>query len=215
MRISLKRRALLLAGGGLLGLALSARAQGDAPDPAAKAVRAFYDALLAVMKQADKLGIEGRYEKLARVIGATFDLAAMTRIAVGPDWNAIGPEQQAALVENFTRMTIATYASRFDGYSGERFEVEPTSEVRSTGRIVRSKLIPSNGEPVALNYLMRESGDTWKIVDVYLTGTISELATRRSEFNAILRSGGPTALIESLRQQADKQMSAKIRTGKS
>ena len=53
---------------------------------------------------------------------------------------------------------------------------------------------------------MRNSGDTWKIVDIYLSGTISELATQRSEFGAILKSGGPAALIESLRQQIDKLM---------
>jgi len=183
-----------------------ASAQADESDPAVKRIRAFYDSLLGVMKQADRLGIQGRYEKLAPAIRATFDLAAMTRIAVGPDWNAIAPEQQSELIESFGRMTIATYANRFDGYSGERFEVEAQSEVRSTGRIVRTKLVPGSGEPVTLNYLMRGSGDAWKIVDVYLTGTISELATRRAEFVAILRTGGPNALIESLRQQADKLM---------
>jgi phospholipid transport system substrate-binding protein len=55
---------------------------------------------------------------------------------------------------------------------------------------------------------MRDSGGTWKVVDVYLTGTISELATRRSEFAAILKSGGPSTLIESLRQKTEKLMRA-------
>jgi phospholipid transport system substrate-binding protein len=206
--ISLKRRStLLLCGLALLGaLPGLARAQNEGSDPAVKPVRAFYDALLAVMKQAERLGIPGRYEKLAPVIRATFDLAAMTRIAVGPEWNSIASPQQAELIESFSRMTIATYANRFDGYSGERFEVEPVSEVRSTGRVVRTRLVQSKGEPVSLNYLMRGSGDAWKIVDVYLTGTISELATRRSEFAAILKAGGPSALVDTLRQQADKLM---------
>ena len=207
MRISLERRTLLLSGAALFAtLANPARAQGGGPDPAVRRIRAFYDALLEVMKQADRLGIEGRYHKLAPVIGATFDLAAMTRIAVGPDWSALSPAQQEELVASFTRMTIATYANRFDGYSGERFEVEPTAEERSTGRVVRTRLVPSSGEAVTLNYLMRGSGENWKIVDVYLTGTISELATRRAEFSSILKNGGAPALIESLRRQADRQM---------
>ena len=159
------------------------------------------------MKQARELGINGRYEKLAPVIRATFDLAAMTRIAVGPDWSSIPSEQQTALIDNFANMTIATYAARFDGYSGERFEVEPTAEARNTGRIVHTKLLQANGEPITLNYLLRGSGENWKVVDVYLTGTISELATRRTEFGAILKSGGPSALIESLRQQSEKLLS--------
>lgn len=201
------RRWLLLAFAALCcGCALPVYAAGEAGDPAVARIRVFYDALLTVMKQAKELGVRGRYEELAPVIHRTFDLAAMTRIAVGPDWNAIPPDQQAALIDSFSRMTNATYANRFDGYSGERFEVEPTSEARNTGRIVHTRLIQSAGEPIALNYLMRGAGDNWKVVDVYLSGTISELATRRSEFGAILKSGGPSALIESLRRQTDKLM---------
>jgi phospholipid transport system substrate-binding protein len=152
--------------------------------------------------------VQGRYDKLAPVIRATFDLDAMTRIAVGPEWTAIPPEQQKALLDSFARMTIATYANRFDGYSGESFEVDPETVSRNTGRIVRSRLLRPKEDPVTLNYLMRGSGDTWKIVDIYLSGTISELATQRSEFGAILKAGGPAALIQSLRQQIDKLMKA-------
>ena len=107
------------------------------------------------------------------------------------------------MIDNFSSLTIATYAARFDGYSGERFKVEPTAEARNTGRIVHTKLVQSTGEPITLNYLLRGSGENWKVVDIYLSGTISELATRRSEFGAILKSGGPNALIESLRQQTE------------
>jgi len=177
-------------------------------DPAVARIRAFYDALLGVMKDAERLGVRGRYDRLAPVIRATFDLAAMTRIAVGQDWSSIPPDQQAMLVDAFSRMTIATYASRFDGYSGERFEVEPQTETRNTGRIVRTRLVPSSGIPITLDYLMRGSGNEWKIVDVYLVGMISELATRRSEFLAILRSGGPPALIAQLTEQADRSLGA-------
>jgi phospholipid transport system substrate-binding protein len=177
-------------------------------DPAVARIRAFYDALLGVMKDAERLGVRGRYDRLAPVIRMTFDLAAMTRIAVGLDWNSIPPDQQAMLVDAFSRMTIATYASRFDGYSGERFEVEPETEARNTGRIVRTRLVPSAGVPITLDYLMRGSGSEWKVVDVYLVGMISELATRRSEFLSILRSGGAPALIQQLREQADRSLGA-------
>ncbi len=200
---SLFGAAAILAGFALPGHSIAADA-----DPAVTPIRAFYDALLATMKQADQLGVRGRYDKLAPLIRATFDLDAMTRIAVGPDWTAIPPEQQKALLDSFARMTIATYANRFNGYSGESFEVDPEVLSRNTGRIVRSRLLRPKEDPVTLNYLMRGSGDTWKIVDIYLSGTISELATQRSEFGAILKSGGPNALIESLRQQFDKLMKA-------
>src|SRR4051812_29069627 len=173
-----RRRALLLACAGLALPFPSARAATDAADPAVALVRAFYDALLGVMKQADKLGLRGRYDKLAPVIRSTFDLDAMTRIAIGPDWTSFSPDAQKALIARFSELTLATYANRFNGFSGERFEVEPAAEARSTGRLVRTRLIQANGEPISLNYLMRGSDDRWRVVDVYLTGAISELATK-------------------------------------
>jgi phospholipid transport system substrate-binding protein len=201
----LNRRRALRALGALPG-AMAATAFGAADEASivTAPIRAFYDALLDVMRRARALGVHGRYDALAPVIRATFDLAAMTRISVGPRWNAIPPEQQAALIDGFTRMTIATYASRFDGYSGERFEVDPAVETRKTGSVVHTRLVQSNGEPMAINYLMRHSAPGWEVVDVYLTGTISELATRRSEFSAILDAGGPTKLIDTLKQQTDQ-----------
>src|ERR1700676_2916703 len=131
----LRRRALLRCAALLCVPALPARHQPEATDAAVTRIRVFYDALRSVMKQGDKLGIRGRYDKLAPTVRSTFDLAAMTRIAVGPEWNSIPPEQQAALIENFTQMTIATYANRFDSYSGERFEVDETAEPRNSGRL--------------------------------------------------------------------------------
>jgi len=201
----LNRRGALRALGALPG-AVAAPAFGAADEASivTAPIRAFYDALLDVMRRAKALGVRGRYDALAPVIRATFDLAAMTRISVGPRWNTIPPEQQAALIDGFTRMTIATYASRFDGYSGERFEVDPAVETRKTGSVVHTRLVQSNGEPIAINYLMRHSAPGWKVVDVYLTGTISELATRRSEFSAILDAGGATKLIDTLKQQTDQ-----------
>ena len=188
----------------LFVLVHTAQAQ-HAADPAAR-VKTFYASLLETMKDAKRLGVEGRYRKLAPALNSTFDLAAMTRIAVGPAWTSFSPEQQAATVAAFSRMTIATYASRFDGYDGERFEVDPKTAERGPDRIVNTKLVSPGSEPVTLNYLMRLSGGDWKIIDVYLSGTISELAARRAEFGAILKSGGPDALAGTLKARADKLM---------
>jgi phospholipid transport system substrate-binding protein len=203
-----RRHALRAAVAFLAVLAIPARADDGRPEDVTTPIRAFYAALLNVMQHAAELRVQGRYDKLAPAIGATFDLAAMTRIAVGPPWSSFTADTQAALVDGFTRMTIATYATRFDGYSGERFDVDPVVETRTAGRVVHTQLVKANGEPVVLNYLMRASAGRWRAVDVYLTGTISELATRRSEFSAILDAGGPAALVESLRQQTDKLLRA-------
>ena len=167
----------------------------------------FYADLLAVMKEGKRLSFTARYDRLAPSISRTFDLALMTRIAIGPGWAQIAADQQQRLTDVFSRYTISVYANRFDDFGGERFEVDATPTAGPNGVIVGSRIVKKNGEPVALNYLMRQDGSgAWKVIDVYLSGTISELATRRSEFASILRSGGAEALIESLRQRTNKML---------
>ena len=176
----------------------------DSSDPAASRITSFYGSLLDTMKQAKQLGVKGRYDKLSPVLAKTYDLTSMSKLAVGPSWSALTPQQQAAIINAFTRMTIATYASRFDGFSGEQFQILETSDRTNGDKIVKTQIVKSDGGTVPLNYLMRKSGADWKIVDIYLDGTISELANRRAEFGAILKSGGPDALVVSLNKQGDK-----------
>jgi phospholipid transport system substrate-binding protein len=127
----------------------------------------------------------------------------MSRIAVGPDWAKLTPEQQQRVRDAFARYTIATYANRFDDYGGEAFEVDPAPVASPNGSVVQSRIVKSNGEKVSLDYLMRQGADGgWKIIDVYLSGTVSELASRRSEFAAVLQREGADGLIRLLEQRA-------------
>ena len=196
----LSRRALLS-----LPLAVAARPAAAAGEDAAVAViRQFYDGLLAVMKAARTLSFDERYQRLAPLIERTYSLPLMTRIAVGPSWPQIPPAQQQALVQAFTRYTVAQYAGRFDDYGGERFEVDPAPAANPNGVVVQSRLVKPNGEKVVLNYVMRQgAGGAWQVIDVYLSGTISELAARRSEFAGVLRSSGAGGLVSMLEQRAD------------
>jgi phospholipid transport system substrate-binding protein len=195
------RMAALLAAVWLGMVPLAARGQPD--EPAAR-VTSFYGALLDTMKQAKALGPRGRYERLFPIVVKTFDVPNMTRIASGPGWQAATAAQQAALVDAFSRMMTATYAARFDDFTGETFEVAPAVDQAPGSKLVRTRLVQSNGKPVTLNYLMHGGADGWKIADVYLDGTISELAARRAEFASVMKSGGPDALVALLRQRADK-----------
>jgi phospholipid transport system substrate-binding protein len=173
-------------------------------DPATQRVSSLSDALLDTMRLAKELGIKGRYDKLAPVLAKTYDLPLMTRIAVGQSWDALTQEQRQAIVSAFTRMTTATYASRFDGFSGEQFLILQTLDQKNGDKIVKTQIIQSNGKPVALSYLVRKTGNDWRIIDVYLNGTISELANRRAEFGAVLKSSGADGLVGSLNKQGDK-----------
>lgn len=178
---------------------------GAETDPAAAQVQSFYEALLDSMKHGKELGVQGRYNKLKPAVEQAYDLQTMTRFVVGPSWSTLSPADQQALTAAFERMTIANYAKNFDSYGGEKFTVDPTAQARGTDKIVMSKLVTGN-QTIPFNYRMRQSGGSWKIVDVYLNGSISELATRRSDFSSTVSSGGAPALIKKINDLADSLM---------
>ncbi len=167
----------------------------------AAATQSFYDVLLRAMKGGPRIGFAGRRDLLAPACFRFFDFPLMTRLMVGPQWPQLTPEQQKQLVDSFSAFSIATYANRFDDYSGERFDVTSDPEAVANGdTIVKSQLVQHNGDTVELDYLMHEDNG-WRAIDVYLSGTVSELATRRSEFSAVLRRGGPSALVDLLQRK--------------
>ena len=162
--------------------------------------------LLAVMQNAQKLGYKGRYAALEPVVRQVFDVPYMTRIAVGSGWSTLSTEQQAQLTDAFGKFITATYARRFDGYSGEKF-VTDGARPQGDQTLVATRLIKSDGEPVVLNYLTRQDQGQdghWQVVDVYLTGTISEMATRRSEFASLFRRSGYDGLLQILQQKVSQ-----------
>ena len=176
-------------------------AEASVPDPT-DVVRGFYATLQGAMRDGRTLGPSGRYQRLDPVVRRTFDIAFMTRLSVGPSWGALALDQREQLAGAFGRYVAATYADRFDSYSGERLEV--IGQTASAGDIiVQTRIVKSNGEPVGISYLMRRNGEDWLVSDVYLDGTISELATHRSEFASILRDRGVTGLIAALNTKSD------------
>jgi phospholipid transport system substrate-binding protein len=186
------------------GLALSALSYPvhAAPSSGGDTVQGLYNALLSTMKNGRILGQSGRFTQLDPVIRRSFDIASMARLSVGPAWAGLSDAQRQQVTESFGRYISAIYADRFDSYDGQKLEV--TSEQPApSGVMVRSQIIKANGELVKVDYMMRRSGDTWLISDIYLDGAISEVATRRSEFAAILRNDGIDGLIAALNRKAD------------
>ncbi len=180
-------------------------ARADAPDPATPAVQGFYATLLECMKGGKTLGAQGRYDKLKPVIERTFDLSTMVKYAVGPAWSTTSAEDQKALTDAFTRMTVAQYAGNFSSFDGEKFTVEPKAEIRGTDHYVKTALVAKD-QTVAFIYRMRQFDSDWRIIDILLDGSISQLSVYRSDFAATLKAGGAAALVKKIDGLADKAL---------
>jgi phospholipid transport system substrate-binding protein len=183
----------------LLGLGQTA----GASEPT-EAVEEINAALIDVMKNADSLGYEGRYERLAPVLERHFNFPLMARVAVGRHWSELSEEQREKLVERFARVSVATFAARFDGYSGESFRVKGQQPGLRGSILVNNDLIKSDGDAIPINYLLRQADERWRVVDVYLDAKYSELAMKRSEYSSVIRRKGFDGLMASIEHEISK-----------
>jgi phospholipid transport system substrate-binding protein len=165
-------------------------------------IKTFTDGLIGVMKQATQLGYDGRYKTLDPLILKAFDIPFMTKIVVGAPWASWTQQQRDSITAAFGKFITSTYARRFDGYSGESFTLDGTQS-SGTGTVVMSRLMRPSDTPVTINYLLHKNqAGQWQVVDVFLTGSISELATRRSEFSAVLDRDGYSGLLTTLQAKS-------------
>jgi phospholipid transport system substrate-binding protein len=192
-------KAAALASG--LGIAMLAYPGHAVPASGGDTVQGLYNTLLGTMKSGRSLGQSGRFARLEPVIRRTFDIPLMARLSVGSSWVTLSETQRQEVIEGFARYMSAIYADRFDSYAGQELQVTGEQPV-AAGLMVKSQIIRANGEPVHVDYMMRRNGDAWLISDIYLDGTISEVATRHSEFGAILKNEGIEGLIAALNRKA-------------
>jgi phospholipid transport system substrate-binding protein len=170
--------------------------QARAMDAAAQRINSYYASLLPAVAAARGLGVAERARRISSAIMSAFDIASMTRLAVGPAWSSFSGAERAQTIEAFGKFIVADYANQLGDYSGEGYKVDPNVEIRNGDQIVKTSLGSTE-----IDYLVRGS----RILDIYANGTVSELATRRAEFASILAaSGGAQGLTKELRQRTQQ-----------
>ena len=177
-------------------------ANAEASSPAAM-IETFHAGLLQIMKEAKTLGFEGRIERLAPLMGDTFDLDFMASKTVGRHWKKLSEEEKGEWAETFARFTTANYAGRFTGFTGEEFVTLGVEDAARGTRNVLTKIVVPDGDDVLLNYRVIERDGEWKVIDVYLNGTVSELALRRSEYSSALKREGFDSLMASIENKIE------------
>ncbi len=166
-------------------------------------VQNFQNGLISVMKEAEQLGVQGRYDRLKPLISDTFNLPLMAALSAGPYWKGADATQRNRLVGAFTRMSVATLATLFDGYSGETFTLDGEKQgPQGITFVVTYLTSPSRQNGVEISYVARQSAGTWRLIDVIVDGGISEMRVRISEYSQTLKAGGIDALSELLENKA-------------
>jgi phospholipid transport system substrate-binding protein len=184
-----------------VSLALPTAALGADLAAAREPVDRLYAVLLECLKNADALGLEGRRAEIAPAVKAGYDLPFMAEKILGRHWATLDETDHERWIDAFGRLTVATYAERMTGYTGQKFEVLRVEPSQRGTAVVYTQVVTPKEAPIAINYRMRDEGDGWRIIDVYLNGTVSELALRRSEYAAVLQRDGFEQLVASINEK--------------
>jgi phospholipid transport system substrate-binding protein len=191
----------LLALLGAAALAFSVAAQNLGPD---QLVQKITDEILAAIKSDKQLaaGDKQKATKLAEEkVLPYIDFEQATRLAVGRAWREAAPEQKQRLVTEFRNMLVRTYSNAISAYEGQTLKVLPQRGKQDPEEtVVRTQYIRAGGQPLPIDFTMRQKDGTWKVYDITVEG-VSLVMTYRSEFDAVLKQEGVDGLIKRLAQK--------------
>ena len=163
-------------------------------------VEQLQHSLLSVMKQGNQLDYDHRYQILEPIVTKSHDLPFIAKVTVGKYWKTFNDEQKKSFMDILSRLSIAMYADRFDGYGGETFSFIAQKELPRGKMLVETILTKSDGEKVQFNYLLRHHKEDWQIINIIVDG-VSDLAVRRAEYTSILQLNGFVHLIAKIEEQ--------------
>lgn len=191
------RRAVLC--GAAAALALPAHA---ADSPAAQLIEKVAAEVIELIKTTQgaqrEAGIRG-------VLLKYFDLPYMGRAALATHWDATTPQERDRFLKAVVSAEARAYSERFGQYGGQTLAVTSVSNRPNNVMVVASKLNQSNGQPIAIQWEVRDSGQGLRITDVKIEG-VSMVMTRRSDFNSYISNHGGKVepLIDELEARAKR-----------
>ena len=170
-------------------------------------VETLHATLLTLMKEADTLGYQGRFDRVAPVLDETFNFETIGRVVTGRHWKGLAADKRSSFLDTFRKLSAATYAENFDGYGGETFKTLG-EELKKGAALVRTQIVKTDGKTVSLNYVLNKTGEDWRIVNVIAEG-VSDLSLKRSEYGAVIGKEGIDSLIAKLNSKIASYAAAK------
>ncbi len=141
---------------------------------------------------------------VASEFDATFDRDYAARQVLGRHARGASADDVKVFADALADSLMRRYGSSLLDFN-TRLQVRIKSETalpRGLGVKVSSELLRQGGEPIPVDYLMRKSGNTWKVFDVMVEG-VSFVQTFRRQFDNELTR-------KSIRQVAAELASGKV-----
>jgi phospholipid transport system substrate-binding protein len=190
---------LLAAGAAALLFALPVWAAAD-PSQLVKSVTAQ---VIDIVKTKTGATREAAFREVLR---NDFDLPYMARLALGTHWNEASEQQRARFLAALETAEVRAYSERLGKLAGYTLTIDKVDSRPNGVWIVDSLLSQAGGQPIKLEWEVRDNGQGPRIADVKIAG-VSMFLTKRAEFNSyILNTGGTVEpLVKELEVRAARQ----------
>ena len=177
----------------------------DSYDAAIEVVEQLHTVLLRVMQAADSMKFSERYSILDPVITESFDTPVIAKVILSRYWKDLTPQQQEDFIHLFNRQTVATYASRFDGFNNDVFRTISVKQLKKGRILVRTEIRSNGDDPVKLDYLMHNNGQ-WLIISVIADG-VNDLSLKRAEYSTVIKDNGYEYLVTNIEKKIAEMQS--------
>ena len=151
----------------------------------------------SLIKISDKTINSDNLAMIDDVVKNSYDLEKMGKIIIGIDWKQMDTKTQKEFINVFKRFISVNYFRRFNKINELNFENQTVTDIENKFKLARVILTADN-EKFKIDYLLGLKNEKWKIFDVLLDGSISEVATKKSDFKKIIKEEGVSGLVKSL-----------------
>ena len=148
---------------------------------------------------------EERVTRFRELLSHNFDVPVIGKWVLGRYWRTATDSEKEEYLKLFEDYVVITYVERFDQYSGEVIKVVKSVADPGQDALVFSEIHrPTGGEPIRIDWRVRNDSDIYKIIDVYVEG-ISMSQSQRKEFTSVIRANGGTVagLLDVLRKKVE------------
>jgi phospholipid transport system substrate-binding protein len=161
----------------------------------------------------DELGEQARIDAIAALLVDATDVGLLSRLVLARYWQRLDDEQKARYQALFRDVVMRSFASRLNQYAKdaqgpleERFTITSSAPAGKQDVLVRSRVRPLSGAPLAVDWRLRDGEGGPVIIDLIIEG-VSLLVSQRSEFAAVIERSDMEGLLAELEARASSTRS--------
>ena len=152
----------------------------------------------SLIKISNKTINSDNLELIDDVVKNSYDLEKMGKIIIGVDWKQMDTKSKKEFINVFKRFISVNYFRRFNKINELNFEHQTVKVIGDKFKLA-GVILTADNEKLKIDYLLGFKNEKWKIFDVLIDGSISEVATKKSDFKKIIKEEGISGLVKNLR----------------